>query len=568
LTKESSTELRNEVIQLRLKLRRVIEAIDGYKSIHEAYGHIDKILSHSFVMKNADLLLVNRNSNIFINSKNTVKDLKEDQLNANQLFEVKSYYDKISFSHFYPIYKSDKIAALFFFNGTSHFDPKSIHCNELMSVVSTVISYLLSHYDVVHQLNDLIREMDLLHEISKEISGIKSLPELLDDIMTGSKVLMEAEASSLLLYDEVEDKLHFQIAQGEKGTLVKQFSVDMGSGIAGWVAKYQQPLVIEDCYSDSRFNPSFDKKTGFRTKSMICVPMMRDGKLIGTMQVINKKDESVFTNRELKIFTSLAAQAAIAIQNFHLIQKQIETEALERELKTARTIQEKLLPEVLPDYPDLEVAAKLIPAKQVGGDFYDIMHLNDKYSLFIICDVAGKGIPAALIVSSIYSSLNTYLQGESFDLISLVTRMNILLIKATPADKYATAWFGLYDHQTQILQSVNAGHNPPYLYSNKAKPAELKVGGIFLGSLDFIPYENEYVKLKKDDLLVFYTDGVTEAWNKAEEDYGEEQLMKILKENREKQADEILLAIEKDVEKHVAGAPQSDDFTCVVLKKK
>ncbi|MCB0279945.1 MAG: SpoIIE family protein phosphatase [Calditrichaeota bacterium] len=567
MSNEAGTELRNEVIQLRLKLRRVIEAIDGYSTLDEAFGHVDKILSHSFVIKNVDLLVCNGLSNSFINSKSKITDLKENKLNANELFEVKTFYPKVTFQYFYPIYKSDRIAALFFFNGTSHFDSKSIHCNELMSVVSTVISYLLSHFSVIAEHNELLREMDLLHEISKEISGIKALPELLDDIMTGSKVLMNAEASSLLLYDETDDKLYFQIAQGEMGTLVKQFSVDMGSGIAGWVAKYQQPLVIEDCYKDPRFNPSYDKKTGFRTKSMICVPMLRDNKLIGTMQVINKKDDGVFTNRELKIFTSLAAQAAIAIQNFHLVQKQIETEALERELKTARTIQEKLLPEVLPDYQDLEVAAKLIPAKQVGGDFYDIMHLNDKYSLFIVCDVAGKGIPAALIVSTIYSSLNTYLQGESFDLISLVTRMNKLLIKATTADKYATAWFGLYDHQTQVLQSVNAGHNPPYLFSEKTKPSELKVGGIFLGSLDFIPYENEYIKLNKDDLLVFFTDGVTEAWNKEEEDYGEDQLIKVLQANRGKTADEILHAIEKDVERHVAGAPQSDDFTCVVLKK-
>ena len=567
MIKGTSNELRNEVIQLRLKMRRVIEAIDGYKTLEEAYEHVSKILSHSFVMKNVDLLITNGHTNLFLTSNKKLTDLKETKLNANELFEVKSYYQNLPFQYFYPIYKSDTISGLFFFNSTAHFDPKSIHCNELMSVVSTVFSYLLSHFDVVHQLNELVREMDLLHEISKEISGIKSLPELLDDIMTGSKVLMNAEASSLLLYEEADDKLYFQVAQGEMGTLVKQFSVDMGSGIAGWVAKYQQPLVIEDCYKDPRFNPSYDKKTGFRTKSMICVPMMRDGKLIGTMQVINKKDESVFTNRELKVFTSLAAQAAIAIQNFHLVQKQIETEALERELKTARTIQEKLLPEVLPRYPDLEVAAKLIPAKQVGGDFYDIMHLNEKYSLFIICDVAGKGIPAALIVSTIYSSLNTYLQGEAFDLISLVTRMNKLLIKATTADKYATAWFGLYDHSTQILQSVNAGHNPPYLFTDKPEASELKVGGIFLGSLDFIPYENEYVQLRKGDLLVFFTDGVTEAWNREEEDYGEEQLIKILDENRNKSANEILLAIEDDVEKHVSGAPQSDDFTCVVLRK-
>ena len=435
------------------------------------------------------------------------------------------------------------------------------------SALNKSASKLANEY-LVRSLTAIIDEMKFLHQISQKISEKKSLPRLLNEIMESSKMLMNAEASSLLLYEPKDRKLYFQVATGTKGKLMKKFSVDLGVGIAGWVAKYKKPLLVKDCYKDSRFNPEYDKKSKFRTKSMICVPLIRKKKLLGVIQVINKKDVGQFEERDLALFETLASQCAIAIENHNLIEKQIENEALERELETAREIQEKLLPASLPEYTDIDVAAKLIPAKQVGGDYYNILQINDTQSLFFVTDVTGKGIPAALIVSTIYACINSYLKLklERFDLMNLVTGMNHVLIESTTSTKFATCWFGLYIHEPKLLISINAGHNPPYIFrKGNAHPIELKTGGLFLGGLD-VPYQVEEIQMKKNDVLVFFTDGVTEAWNKKEEEYEEHRLIDVILKNVEKSAGTMLAEIEQDVKNHVGKAQQSDDFTCAVVK--
>lgn len=421
---------------------------------------------------------------------------------------------------------------------------------------------------LIHELRGIIDEMEFLHRISQKISEKKSLPRLLNDIMESSKLLMNAEASSLLLYDPEDKKLHFQVATGEKGKSVKKYSVDVGTGIAGWVAKNKKPLLVRDCYSDPRFNPEYDKKTRFRTESMICVPLIRKKKLLGVIEVINKRGGGAFEDRDMALFETLASQCAIAIENYALTETQIEAEAMERELDTAREIQQELLPANLPDYTDIDVAANLIPAKRVGGDYYNILKIDDNQSLFFVADVTGKGIPAALIVSTIYSCLSSYLKlkQHTFDLMTLVQGMNRVLIESTTPTRFATCWFGLFKHDSKQLVSLNAGHNPPYIFRAGAdQPIELHKGGLFLGGLD-APYEMESMRMKKDDVLVFFTDGVTEAWNKKEEDYGEERLIEVIQNHIDKTADALLEEIERDVSLHVGKAQQSDDLTCAVVK--
>ena len=420
--------------------------------------------------------------------------------------------------------------------------------------------------ELVGDLQYILGEMDFMHEIARRILTIKTLPELLNDIMESSKMLMHAEASSLLLYDEEDAQLHFLVARGDKGQMVKQYSVDVGSGIAGWVAEQRESLVVPDCYADSRFNPEYDQMTNFRTRSMICVPMLRDDRLLGVLQVLNKENEEVFDARDLKIFETLASQCAVAIENAKLLEVQVAAEALDRELQTARTIQQRLLPASLPDFEDIRVAAKLIPARQVGGDYYNVHRLNENQTLLMTADVTGKGIPAAMIVSTVYSCVHSYITQDPFRLEELVIGLNDVLLDSTTNDKFVTCWLGLYDHAERRLQSINAGHNPPYLFRNgEQKPSELRVGGMFLGCFE-MPYESEVIQMQTDDVLVFYSDGVTEALNHNSEEYEDHRLIGTVAGVRDAHAGDILRTIEEDVQHHVDGAQQSDDFTCAVMK--
>ncbi len=420
----------------------------------------------------------------------------------------------------------------------------------------------------VADLQYMLHKMNFLHEISAKISEKKPLPRLLDDIMESSREVMNAEASSLLLYDPGDNRLHFIVATGDKGAYFRKFSVDMGTGIAGWVGLHRQPLLIRDCYHDPRFNPEMDKKTSFRTRSMICVPLIRKEQLIGVMQVINRKEGGFFEERDQTIFETMASQCAIAIENARLIEIQVETEAMERELDTAREIQQSLLPDSLPEYADIQCAAALIPARQVGGDYYSIIKIGEDRSLFFIADVVGKSISAALIVSTLYSCLHTYikLNQDNFDLSTLVTGMNLVILESVTPDKFVTAWFGLYHHDSGILRCINAGHNRPMIFrKGMEKPIELKSGGFALGVFD-MPYRAQEIQMRRDDVLVLYTDGITEAWNREEDQYENRRLIRLVSGHRGKSAAGILDEIRKDVKKHVDSAPQSDDLTCVVIR--
>ncbi len=420
--------------------------------------------------------------------------------------------------------------------------------------------------DSIANLKFFVERLNFLHKVSQKISERKPLLRLLNEILEESKVVMEADASSLMLYDPAEKHLYFQVATGSKGKAVKRRIVRLGEGIAGWVAKHKQPLLIDDCYKDKRFDASHDEKLKYITRNMICVPLMRKNKLLGIMEAINKTNDGAFTQQDLHIFETLASQCAIAIENARLIEAQIETEALEQELETARTIQQNLL-QPIPEYKDLDAAAQLIPAKHVGGDYYNITRLNRRESLFLVADVSGKGIPAALIVSTICSCMQTFLKiTERFDLKQFVGSLNKVLIDSTTQDKFVTCWIGLYDHENRTLSSVNAGHNPPYLFRKRnTAPVTLEAGGLFLGIMD-VTFEIESVQLKAGDVLVFFSDGITEAFNTKEEEYGEGALIKMVSGERNKSARQILDAVVTDVRRHAGRATQSDDLTCGIIK--
>ena len=425
-----------------------------------------------------------------------------------------------------------------------------------------------TNHDIVQNLQSMLNELELLHKISQKLSQKRDLPVLLEEIIGSSKSMMRAEASSLLLYNAKEKKLFFDVVIGDNKKTINKMEVSLGEGIAGWVAEKKESLLIEDCYKDDRFNPEMDIKTNFKTKSMICVPMLRQGRLIGVIQVINKKAGLLFNEVDLNLFKTLASQCAIAIENAQLVEEQIENGKITYELKMAHGIQMNLLPSAIPNYSDLDISATLIPAKDVGGDYYNIIKLDEEFSLFVIADVSGKGIPAALIVSVIYSSLITQIKqsGSKINLLILVETLNKVLIEATTNDRFVTAWVGIYEHSTKILKGVNAGHNYPYLIRNKLeKPIELTKGGIMLGSME-LPFEDEEIILVSGDVLCLFTDGITEAWNNLEEEYGEERLIHLLNSHSKLTSKEILSELLKDVQLHVGKAVPSDDITCIVMK--
>lgn len=429
-----------------------------------------------------------------------------------------------------------------------------------------------SNFDCDDCINykSIIKRLHFFQDISQNILSKKPLHKLLDEIINTSKSLLHAEACSLLLYDKSDKLLHFHIVSGKKKKALTNKTVKPGEGLAGWTAKNKRVLKIDDCYKDQRFNREFDKRTGFKTRNMLCAPMIRKNELIGVIQVMNKKGRKHFTSQDVDLFTALCSECALAIENARLAEVEVKNEQINYELATARNIQQKLLPIKLPVFDDIDINVKLIPAKEVGGDYFNIIDIDDRRILFLVADVTGKSISAALIVSTIYSFMQTFLiiNKENFNLKSLVESLNRFLVKSTTSDKFATAWFGLYDRQTKMLESINAGHNQTYIIKkNSSEIIELVQGGLFLGSID-LPYDVELFQLNLGDAVMFYTDGVTETMNTRGEEYGEERFKEFIISNCSGTCDNFIDNLLKNLKTFRGRAEQSDDITCGIIQVK
>ncbi len=275
-----------------------------------------------------------------------------------------------------------------------------------------------------------------------------------------------------------------------------------------------------------------------------------------------------FEETDQLLLDALTRQVHASLENRYLHQQALENQRIEQEMNVAASIQQRIIPASLPAINGYEIAGKNIPSKSIGGDYYDCVPLSDgKYAL-IIADVSGKGIPAALLVSSLHAYLSAYL--ESTDSLSLlISRLNRVLYRASTADKFVTAFIALLTPATGELECVNAGHNPGYILRNNLTIEELKAGGLPLGSFDLdIPYDNQTITLQKGDRLLLYTDGVTEAEDEQHELYeNKSPLPDFFRNNPKAHPQQFISDLIVDIKKFSGPAPQSDDITILYLHR-
>jgi serine phosphatase RsbU (regulator of sigma subunit) len=250
----------------------------------------------------------------------------------------------------------------------------------------------------------------------------------------------------------------------------------------------------------------------------------------------------------------------------------IERERLERELETARQIQEKLLPHEMPQLPGFEIAGTSLPSQQVGGDYFDFLDMGTGQLGIAIADVSGKGIPAALLMANLQASLHAQVIKKG-SVAHVASSMNNLLVKSTDTHMFATFFYGILDQVKSTFTSTNAGHNPPLLFRVDGKIKRLEAGGLVLGFLPDQKYTQQTVKIKQGEVVVLFTDGITEAAGPSsgkisENLFGEERLIEVVRASLTRSAAEIQAAILQAISDHTADAPQYDDITLVLIKRK
>lgn len=291
------------------------------------------------------------------------------------------------------------------------------------------------------------------------------------------------------------------------------------------------------------------------------------GRKIAVIGVGHRANERPLTDSDYNFLKSLANLAVNSIQRTFLLEERIEKERMEEELLLAKSIQNRLLPDPIPDVKGLDLSAITVSSYQVGGDYFDIAETPDGNHIFAIADVTGKGFPAALLMANLQSMLHILLP---FDItLTLATeRINDLIYQNTPADKFITFFWGKYHHETRVFKYVNAGHNPPLLLRDgKDQFTELSEGGLLLGAMESMaPYESNDVTLEPGDLVVCFTDGVNEAQpGEMTEEFGMDRLQDIILKHRNDRAadirDEIIRAVTE-----FAGGYQFDDVTLVIFK--
>jgi serine phosphatase RsbU (regulator of sigma subunit) len=280
-----------------------------------------------------------------------------------------------------------------------------------------------------------------------------------------------------------------------------------------------------------------------------------------------RKDATSFNDLDSLLLQAITRQVHASIENEYLLGQSLEKERIEKELNLAAAIQQRIIPKELPEIVGYQIAGINIPSKEVGGDYYDCIDLDNGRFALIMADVAGKGISAALLVNTLNAALYSYLE-FNLPLTELADKLNKLIFNSSPPDKYITFLIAVLNSSSGELDIVNAGHNPALFLRKDGTLEQIEAGGIGLGMLDFgLQYTGNNVKMESGDKLFLFTDGIPEAMNLNEEEYSDERMIEFFKKHSDKPLPAFIKLIVKDVKDHAGKAVQSDDITAMILKR-
>jgi serine phosphatase RsbU (regulator of sigma subunit) len=433
---------------------------------------------------------------------------------------------------------------------------------EKAAAIAALLSHLASREIEKRSLSqetlERYKELNLLYTFAAKMASCLDAPEIARLVIEESRKLITANSASIMLLNEKTNTLEIIAALGTAGET--GFTLKPGEGIAGNVFLNGKGVIINDVQSAPEFvaGPS-------KVISMICTPLKIEEKVIGVMNISNDIPTN-YTAGDLKLVNALATQAAVSIENARLQAERLEQQKIVQELEIARNIQQSLLPRTTPIVQGAELSALALPARQVGGDFYDFIPLAEHKIGLVIADVSGKGVPAALFMALSRALMRAHsLQDPR--VAQAVMQTNKLILECGASGMFVTLFYAIVDPQTRTLKYVNAGHNPPIHYQHKTGNVQLlEADGIALGVLDEIELEEKEVLLEDGDLVVLYTDGVSETMNVEDEEFGEQRLIQLVTTHQDLSAKELMQEIQAEALAFAGEAPQYDDFTLMVVK--
>jgi sigma-B regulation protein RsbU (phosphoserine phosphatase) len=400
--------------------------------------------------------------------------------------------------------------------------------------------------NVNRRLDRKIQQLNTIFDIGSELNATLDREKI--GSLVGFAVMGELLVNKCAIYLKEEEKLFRLICKG----------VDLPEHDGGELGDPTEPVLLEDT----------DRFEEYREKGLaVVVPMRMQQKTKGMMLVGSKISGGRFDEADLEFLKTLGNQAMTAIENARLFEEALEKQRMEEELNLARSIQQGMLPKALPQPEGYEIAGNNISSREVGGDYYDIIPIDAQRFGIAIGDVAGKGAGAALLMANLQASLQALVPG-GMGIDEMMSRINNQVYRNTAPDKFITFFYGELDVSNHTLTYCNAGHNFPLHIRKSGEFKELSEGGLILGMMPEVVYRTAKIPIAPSDRIVLFTDGVTEAMNKEEEEYGETRLKDFILGHPESTVTQLMDGVVEAVKDFTGKESQADDMTMVVIKRK
>ena len=470
--------------------------------------------------------------------------------------EVPLELEQNGFRYVFPLWHHDKLISILCIGAIPSGDlsEEEIQYGSLVcSIAANAIHSARANADLLRQKSELEQQNQLLttiFEVNREFSALLSKSQILQ--MFSYRLMGQMMVSRFAVYamdNNVCETVINRFTANFPAELLHELCEHEGTTLNTFLGiKHQTRVLLE----------------GAGVK--LITKMIIHGEVKGILLVGGKLNNATFTSVNEQFIESLGNIMISALENARLFQEELHKKRLESELSLATEIQRGLLPSTLPVVHGYSCAATSIPSKHVGGDYYDFIRLSDGRLIIAIADVSGKGMPASLLMANVQAALRV-LAPLNMRLEELVTRINAIVYHNTSPDKFVTFFGAIFDPKDSSFTYINAGHNPPFVVRSDGSIEELNEGGIILGIVeDAPPYNSGSFRLHIGDTVVMYTDGVSEAMNHDNDEFGEDQLKDIAVYTRHMDASAILETIVLAVQKHANDAPQSDDITLAVVK--
>jgi sigma-B regulation protein RsbU (phosphoserine phosphatase) len=399
----------------------------------------------------------------------------------------------------------------------------------------------------------------LLNEVGRETSSILDVEELLRRAAEQTKRVIDYQILSIMLYDEEQKVFRHRIDVKHGHRVQGKLRAAASEGIVGAAATLKEPVLVPDVTADPRYlavNPE--------TRSELAIPMIHKGRVIGVLD-LESPQLNYFTDDHVQILSILAANFAVSLENARLYEQVARAEArLERDLQAAKRIQGALLRSVPSEDFGLDMAARYVSAREVGGDLYDFLRYGPQQLGIALGDVSGKGTAAALF-GAVAIGIMRSLSPQKLQPAEMLRQMNQVIGERRIEGRFMTACFATWQKGRSKLRVANAGQSQPLLYK-EGRCGKIELTGFPLGIFEDVVYDEWGVTLEIGDILVFHSDGIAETANSEGQFFGTERLRKIIEDQHELTAAELADQVFREVEWFAQGAPLADDRTLVVLK--